>query len=79
MGEYRIRWARIQRCNGRTCWPARMCIAERRVRFLWLFPLWWPAELSKWRDTEAEAERDIQADKYHQSMLPKPRLINQHK
>jgi hypothetical protein len=37
-----------------------MCIAEKRVRFLWLIPMWWP--LNNWRSDEETARIDIAYD-----------------
>lgn len=72
--RYRIKWAVVQRCNGYRCWPERMCIAQRRVRFLWLIPMWWP--VNDWRMTEGEAEADIHHDINLRSPLPTPRAMD---
>lgn len=60
MSEYRIRWAKVTGPwkGGRR----RMCAAEKRVRFLWLFPIWCPLEHGEWRYSEAECQRDIDYD-----------------
>lgn len=63
--EYRIRWAIVT--IGRT--KARMCIAERRVRFL-IFISWWP--IGDWRYSEAEARRDAEYDIALRKPLPQP-------
>lgn len=73
--EYRIRWAVVERCNGYRCWPERMCIAERRIRFLWLIPIWWPTDVSAWRLTEEKAARDIERDRALCAPLPPPRPV----
>lgn len=62
MDEYRIRWAVVEVCNGYTCWKERRCLAQKIVKFLWLFPMWWPVDGADWRRSEAEAERDIARD-----------------
>lgn len=74
-GQYRIRWAVVQRCNGYSCWPERMCIAERRISLLWILPMWWPMDSSRWRITEVEAERDIEACISLRQPLPAPRIV----
>lgn len=72
-GQYRIRWANGERCNGYRCWPERLCIAERRVKLLGLFAFWWP--ISRWVLTEEDAMRDIADDMQLRRPLPPPRII----
>ncbi|WP_162252699.1 hypothetical protein [Rhizobium sp. Root483D2] len=57
--EYRIRWGLV---HGSWIGRRRMCLAEKRVRFLWLIPMWWPLEHADWRFDEKTACADISAD-----------------
>lgn len=72
MTEYRIRWAKVTGPwkSGRR----RMCIAEKRVNFLWLFPIWCPLEHGEWRHSEFECQRDIKYDIEFSRALPLPAL-----
>jgi len=62
VGEYRIRWARVTSCVGTWHARQRMCIAEKRILFLWFIPMWMPLEHGNWRDDEDQARCDIAAD-----------------
>ena len=75
MTEYRIRWDRVEVCNGYRCWRERRCIAERRVSVLGIWSLWLPAPECHWRTTEAEAVRDINNDKQMRAPLPAIKLV----
>lgn len=68
--EYRIRWAIVERCNGYTCRPARMCIAERRVTIFWIIRFWSPFRAAEWRETQRQAEMDIEMDIRLNALLP---------
>lgn len=70
LGAYRIRWANI--ITDRRGTEVRMCIAERRVRFI-IFRFWMP--VNNWRPTEAAALRDVEYDKFLRSPLPTPRIV----
>lgn len=72
--EYRIRWVIGTVCNGKLDYKSRMCIAERRTKFLGI-PFWVSVANSKWRLNEAEALFDIENDKELRKPLPKPRII----
>lgn len=72
--EYRIRWAIVERCNGYTCWPERMCIAERRVTVFWFIRFWFPFGVAGWRKTQEAAEMDIQRDISLNAPIPSPML-----
>lgn len=65
--EYRIRWAIVTMSKGG---KARMCIAERLVRFFGIPLFWCPVE--NWRRTEAEARYDAAYDAEMRKPLPKP-------
>lgn len=65
---FRIRWRNIQ--VGTYCRTVQRCIAERRILFLGLIPMWWPVENAKWRDTECDALSDIENHKALQSRKP---------
>ena len=64
---YRIRWAKVQ---GPWDGTRLMCMAEKHVRVLGLFPIWW--SIANWRYHEAECERDIA---YDQSEPPPAREV----
>jgi hypothetical protein len=72
--RYRIRWARVEVCNGYRCWMEQRCIAERRV---WFGPIswWWPVRSAGWRQGDPEAARDIEMDRAIRSPLPPARMI----
>jgi hypothetical protein len=70
MSEYRVRWANVTGpWKGGRC---RMCLAEKRVNFLWLFSMWWPLEHGEWRHSEVECQRDIDHDIKFARPLPLP-------
>lgn len=71
---YRIRWARID-VGGQHVHMEKRCIAERPVKFLGLFPTWWPLPNGTWRDSEEEALRDIENDRRLYQPLPKTKVI----
>jgi len=65
--RYRIRWAIVQRpVNGRYLIRSRMCVAERKTKWFG----WWPLTDGDWRDSEVDAERDIERDRDLRSPLP---------
>lgn len=66
VGSYRIRWSVISYGNGHRITRERMCIAERRYRFIG----WWPTQGSEWRFDEDQAMRDIERDKALREPLP---------
>ncbi len=70
---YRIRWERVQvYAHGKDVGMARMCIAERRKRFLW-WHIWWP--IGDWHHNIEQAEQDVAHHKYLLTPLPKTRTI----
>lgn len=74
MSQYRTRWALVL-VAGITVMQdrlERMCIAEKRTRFLW-FRFWWPCGV--WRDTEAQAQQDILEDQRLHAPLPDTKEI----
>lgn len=69
--EYRIRWARVEVCNGYRCWHERRCLAERRVPLLFgAFSIWVPVDGTRPRCDEAQAMADIEADRALRAPLP---------
>lgn len=68
--EYRIRWARVDVCNGYRCWRERRCIAERRISVLGIWSFWFPIGEMQWRTTEEEAMMDVDYDKKMRAPLP---------
>jgi hypothetical protein len=70
MTSYRIRWANVSHCCGRAASKVRMCIAERRTRFL-RFTFWWP--VGDWKWVEQAAQRDIERDMALRLPLPAPK------
>ena len=75
MSEYRIRWARVEVCNGYRCWRERRCIAERRVSVLGIWSFWWIVDDADWRTTDREAMRDINHDKQMRTPLPASKVV----
>lgn len=69
--EYRIRWGRV---IGPWDGKRRMCIAERRYHLFWLIPFWFPID-ANWRNTHAEALRDIKDDIQLRAPLPAPHMV----
>tara|TARA_Y100000310_G_scaffold211266_1_gene212021 strand:- start:4162 stop:4386 length:225 start_codon:yes stop_codon:yes gene_type:complete len=58
MGEFRVREATVEVCNGYRCWHERRFIAERKIK-TWLFSFWWLVIDAEWRKTREDAVRDI--------------------
>lgn len=73
MTQYRIRWARVFVPSARS--KQRMCIAESRILFLWLIPMWWPLDGCNWRSDEGRCENDIANDVRINEPLPKSRYF----
>ncbi len=74
VAKYRIRWAKvIGPWRGRR----RMCIAEKRVRFFWLFPIWWPVEHAEWRLDENACQADINFDIKFSLPMPAPKVMRE--
>lgn len=72
--KYRIRWEIIT-IHSRACsYTQRMCVAERKVRFL-CFSWWAPVVDFDWRSSEAEAISDIERDARIRSPLPATRYF----
>jgi len=68
---YRVREAIVAHYNGHTHYKRRMFIAERRVSFLRVFSLWWPAFNGCWRRSAQEAWQDASNDfDLHQPLSP---------
>lgn len=71
---YRTREARIEVCNGYTCWHERRFHAERLVR-LWFLSWWWPVTDGAWRKTREEALRDVEYDRHLHGELSPPQEV----
>jgi hypothetical protein len=71
VSEHRIRWANVSRGNGHRSVRVRMCIAERRTRLRFF----WPVIDGDWRFDEATAQRDIENDRRLREPLPPVRSI----
>lgn len=61
---YRIHWESRQ--VGDHGERRQMCRAEKQTHGFWLFPTWSPISIGGWRETEAEARRDI--DEYDRAL-----------
>ena len=60
--RYRIRWARVEVCNGYTCWRDWRCMAEALVMLPLGLSFWWPLRDAHWRTSERQAQGDIDHD-----------------
>lgn len=65
---YRIRWAIVTTTHHGH--RERMCIAERKVRVLGIFSIWWP--VADWRRSEHQARADADYDIALRAPLPTP-------
>jgi len=75
MPEYRIREGVVEVCNGDTSQKQRRFLAERRVKFLGVIPIWWPVTDDKWRASRETAMLDAEHDAYLQLPLSEPQLF----
>jgi hypothetical protein len=71
-GDYRIRWANVSYGHGRRFSTERMCIAERKTRWLG----WWPVIDGDWRFDPERAQADIRHDRLLRDVPPKPTLVS---
>ena len=74
-GDYRVREAVVDVCNGYTSHRERMFIAERRVGLFGL-AFWCPVDDGGWRYTADEAMRDIERDAYLRAPLAEPVILH---
>lgn len=72
--EFRIRWAIVTTLGANVDRRKRMCVAERRVKFLG-FKFWMMLSNAHWRDSEAEALRDIAHYKDLHQPLPEVKYV----
>ena len=75
MADYRIRWSIITVGDGYRLYRERRCIAERRVMLFWIVPVWVPLFGADWRESEEQALRDVEYDRYLRDPLPGPKAV----
>lgn len=76
MAEYRIRWAVINIVNSKGLLfdrKERRCIAEKEHILFGFWPIWMPVDNAEWRQSDAQAMRDIEEDKILHDTLPPER------
>jgi hypothetical protein len=78
LADYRVREARIEVCNGYTCWRERRFRAERKRSFLGLLHFWGSVDDGGWRRAVSEAQGDIDEDVKMRSALMAPITSTRH-